>query len=175
MKYFSSSHSVIPGGRLEIVPGRDQIRLEGCGCFLLFQRESKGGQAYLLDQLGTHYYNLHTIGSIYKQVRLKHMLTLCNIVLKDCGRIVEYRAAKGMMIGTSTVILVVVVGSLIYRRYTKLRRRNRQTSETPPERRPSSSSSRLELDILNSDRILAETEVDDDFPTGRHLEDGPRS
>ena len=63
---------MIPGGRLEIVPGRDEIRLDGCGCFLLFQRECKGGEAYLLDRMGPHYYNLHTIGSIYREVRLHH-------------------------------------------------------------------------------------------------------
>ena len=72
---FSSSHPVMPGGRLEIVPGRDEIHLEGCGCFLLFQRECKGGQAFLLNRLGPQYYNLHTIGSIYREVRGESFVT----------------------------------------------------------------------------------------------------
>ena len=70
-KYFSSSLSAIPGGRLEIVGGRDEVRLDGCGCFLLFQRQCKGGQAYLLNRPGLHHYNLNTIGSVYQEVRLQ--------------------------------------------------------------------------------------------------------
>ena len=99
--------------------------------------------------------------------------SLYNIVLKDCGRVVKYRAAKVMLIGTSSAVLVVlmlVAGSLLYRRlYSTSLRRNRTTSETPPEREPSSSGevgqirNTTELDILNSDcpdRILADNDND---------------
>ena len=65
----SSTHEVIPGGHLSIVPGRDKILMEGCGCFLLFQGAGKAGRAFLLSRPGQYYYNLHSIGSIFKQVR----------------------------------------------------------------------------------------------------------
>ena len=65
----SSTHEVIPGGTLSIVPGRDKIMMEGCGCFLLFQGAGKAGKAFLLSRPGQYYYNLHSIGSIFKQVR----------------------------------------------------------------------------------------------------------
>ena len=65
----SSTHEVIPGGELSIDPGRDRVLLEGCGCFLLFQGAAKAGRAFLLNRPGQYYYNLHIIGSIYKQVR----------------------------------------------------------------------------------------------------------
>ena len=60
---------MIPGGELSIVPGRDKILLEGCGCFLLFQGAGKVGRAFLLNRPGQYYYNLDIIGSIFKQVR----------------------------------------------------------------------------------------------------------
>ena len=65
----SSTHEVIPGGQLSIVPGQDKIFLEGCGCFLLFQGAGKVGRAFLLSRPGQYYYNLRIIGSIFKQVR----------------------------------------------------------------------------------------------------------
>ena len=65
---FNSSHQVIPGGQLSIIPGRDKILLEGCGCFLLYQGAGKVGRAFLLSRPGLHHYNLHIIGSVFKQV-----------------------------------------------------------------------------------------------------------
>ena len=65
----SSTHEALPGGQLSIVPGRDIILMEGCGCFLLFQGAAKSGRAFLLNKPGQYYYNLHIIGSIFKEVR----------------------------------------------------------------------------------------------------------
>ena len=55
-------------GVLRMVPGRDRLVLEGCGCFLVFQRPMKTGRAYLVGRPGYHYYGLHVIGSVYKEV-----------------------------------------------------------------------------------------------------------
>ena len=68
----SKTHEVIPGGHLSIDPGRDKILLEGCGCFLLFQGAGKAGKGFLLSRPGQYYYNLHIIGSIFKEVRCSH-------------------------------------------------------------------------------------------------------
>ena len=69
--FFSSTYEVIPGapgGRLSMIPGRDEILLEGCGCFLVFQGAGKVGKGFLLSRPGQYYYNLRIIGSIFKQV-----------------------------------------------------------------------------------------------------------
>ena len=49
--------------------GRDRLVMEGCGCFLVFQRPGKTGRAYMVGRPGHHSYNLHIIGSVYREVR----------------------------------------------------------------------------------------------------------
>ena len=49
--------------------GRDRLVMEGCGCFLVFQRPGKTGRAYMVGRPGHHSYSLHIIGSVYREVR----------------------------------------------------------------------------------------------------------
>ena len=103
----SSTSEVIPGGRLSVDPSRDDIHLDGCGCFLLFQGERKVGRAYLVNHPGYHYYNLIKIGSVYKEViSLVFDQNVNSFICQDCSRLEQYRTAQ--------LVIISAVGVLVF-------------------------------------------------------------
>jgi len=95
---FNSTQLELPGGGLRMVAGRDEVKLDGCGCYLLFQRGRRAGRAYLVNRPGYHYYALHRIGSVTKE---------------DCSRLVEYRPAEVGIISVITLLSVSVLSVMV--------------------------------------------------------------
>ena len=95
-----------------IVAGR--VRMEGCGCYILYQGPRRMGRAYFITQSGDHALTFSRIGSVYKDT---------------CGKKGHRNAGLAVLVVGIVVGLVVVVlgGSLC------LWKRKKMYTEVIPE------------------------------------------
>ena len=95
-----------------IVAGR--VRMEGCGCYILYQGPRRMGRAYFITRSGDHALTFSRIGSVYKDV---------------CGKRGHRNAGMAaLVVGIIVGLILVILGGVVC-----FRKRKRMYTEVIPE------------------------------------------
>ena len=91
-----------------------RVRMEGCGCYILYQGPKRMGRAYFITRSGDHALPFSRIGSVYKDT---------------CGKKGHRNAGLTVLVVVIVVgLIIVVLGGALF-----LRKRKKMYTEVIPE------------------------------------------